>query len=240
MLEHQRLSLADRIKSVSPAAPLPSSFDPRQVALRPTLSGWFAFVGNTSPGCDVAENYCFSVSALRRQTFSATWLAAQKTPAMQPLCYIDAQVLRVKDPAAGCRKAVAASLVVMPVARMVVNAGTDRRVNNRYTLEIEPATDIIGLPFVTFLGQYPDGGEGGRSARILLDIESHPHPFFQRVGGRLEPTVGIHLDPVGQFERLVVDDQLVALKVKLLDLAVFFRRGKDLAGRGAGCELGPY
>ena len=39
-----------------------------------------------------------------------------KTPAMQPLCYIDAQVLRVKDLAAGYRKAVAASLVVMLVA----------------------------------------------------------------------------------------------------------------------------
>jgi hypothetical protein len=35
---------------------------------------------------------------------------------MQPLCYIDAQVLRVKDLAAGYRKAVAASLVVMLVA----------------------------------------------------------------------------------------------------------------------------
>ena len=120
------------------------------------------------------------------------------------------------------------------------NQWANRRVNNRYTLEIEPPTDIIGLPFVAFLGQYPDGGEGGRTARVLLDIESHPHPFFQRVRGSLKPTMRIHLDPVGQFERLVVDDQLVALKVEPLDFAVFFRRGKDLAGRGADCKLCPY
>lgn len=34
----------DAKRTVSPAAPRPSSFDPRQVALRPILSEWFAFV----------------------------------------------------------------------------------------------------------------------------------------------------------------------------------------------------
>ena len=100
--------------------------------------------------------------------------------------------------------------------------------------------DIIGLSCAAFLGQYPDCGQVRRTAGIFLGIESHPHAFFQRVRGGLKPTMRIYLDPAGQFERLVVDDQLVVLQVKLLDLAVLFRGGKDLAGGGADCELGPY
>ena len=122
---------------------------------------------------------------------------------------------------------------------MAVNAGTDRRLNNQCTLGIERPTDIVGLPFAAFLGQYPDCSQGGRTAGIFFNIESHPHPLLERVGGGLKPTMGIYLNLAGQFERLVVDDQLMALNVEPFDLAVAVRCGEDLAGRGAGCEPGP-
>ncbi len=72
-----------------------------------------------SPGC---ENYfccrelLFLNIGIAPTNLYRYMVTCGKTPAMQPLCYIDAQVPRVKDLAAGYRKAVAASLVVMLVA----------------------------------------------------------------------------------------------------------------------------